>query len=51
MDFVLQTAILSGDSTKELRVFCTDDISAQNEIHLTQQLCSLMNRYQYHWDG
>ena len=51
MDFVMQTSILSGDNTKELRVFSMDDISVQEEIHLTQRLCGLMNRYQHHWDG
>ena len=51
MEFIIQTAILSGDNTKELRLFSTYDISAQNEIILTQHLCTLMNKFQYHWDG
>ena len=50
-EFILQTAILSGDNTKELRVFSLTDISVQQEIDLTNRLCTLMNKYQQHWDG
>ena len=50
-EFILQTAILSGDNTKELRVFSMEDITVQQEIDLTNQLCSLMNKYQRHWEG
>ena len=50
-DFVLQTAVLSGDGSKELRIFATVDIPVQQEIVLTQHLCGLMNKYQQHWDG
>ena len=49
MDFVMQTAVLSGDHTKEIRIFSIMDISVQEEIVLTQQLCRLMNKYQAHW--
>ena len=47
----MQTAILSGDNTKELRVFALDDLTVQQELGLTQHLCSMMNRFQQHWDG
>ena len=40
-EFTLQTAILSDDNTKELRVFAMEDISVQQEIELTNRLCSL----------
>lgn len=49
-EFILQTAILSGDHTLELRVFSTVDISVATEIKLTQKLCSAMNQYQRHWE-
>ena len=50
-EFILQTAILSGDGSKELRIFAVVDISVQQEVMLTQRLCGLMNKYQQHWDG
>ena len=51
MEFILQTAVLSGDHTKELRIFSLEDLTVQQEILLTQQLCRLMNKYQEHWTG
>ena len=51
MDFIMQTAVQSGDHTKELRIFALHDLTVQQEIVLTQQLCRLMNKYQEHWSG
>ena len=51
MEYILQTAILAGDNTMELRVFSTVDVSATTELVLTQRLCSMMNKYQRHWEG
>ena len=50
MEFVMQTAVLAGDNTLELRVFSTKDISASTEIMLTQHLCGAMNKFQRHWE-
>ena len=49
-EFVLQTAVLAGDSTLELRVFASEDIPVSTEMVLTQQLCGAMNKYQRHWE-
>ena len=49
-EFVMQTAILAGDNTPELRVFASEDISVSTEICMTQQLCGAMNKYQHHWE-
>ena len=49
MDFRMQTAILAGGKTKELRVFTTHDISVKLEKQLTQQLCGLMDRNEQKW--
>ena len=51
MEYLMQTAVLSGDNTKELRVFALEDLSVQQELGLTQHLCSMMNKYQQHWEG
>ena len=49
MDYLLQTAILSGDNTKELRVFTLLDLTLQEEQQLTRYLCWLMNRQVSEW--
>ena len=49
-EFVLQTAILAGDGTLELRVFASEDVTVSTEIIMTQQLCGAMNKYQHHWE-
>ena len=45
----MQTAILAGDNTKEMRVFTTTDLSATLELQLTRRLCELMDRNDKYW--
>ena len=49
-EFEIQTAVLAGDNTLEMRVFSTSNIAVSTEVMLTQQLCALMNKYQRHWE-
>ena len=49
MDFRIQTAILSGGKTKELRVFSVRDIDVATEKMLTQRLCRLMDKNETEW--
>lgn len=49
-EFALQTAILAGDGTLELRVFASEDVAVSTEVIMTQQLCGAMNKYQRHWE-
>ena len=49
MDFRIQTAVLSGDNTKELRVFTIQDLSVVAEKKLTRRLCRLMDRNVEKW--
>ena len=50
-EYEIVTAILAGDNTLELRVFATVDIAVAIELDMTQHLCTLVNRYQRHWEG
>ena len=45
----MQTAILSGDNTKELRIFMLEDLSRTQEKQLTKYLCWLMDRQATDW--
>ena len=45
----LTTAVMAGDRTLELRLFCLEELTEASEGRLTRELCSLMTRYKSAW--
>ena len=48
-EFSIITAVLSGGRHLELRLFCSDSVSATTEQSLTNRFCSYMDKYDRQW--